>query len=295
MNCLLLGGAGFIGSALARRLVAEEHQVTVVDNLSRGRKEAIPDGCRLIAADVAQWKPGRYGAWDWLFCLAGVVGVPNVERDPRHAWSVNTSAVLTALGLDAAKTFYASTSEAYGVPSDIPTPETAPLQVPNLTSPRAVYAASKIWGEVGFVHSGRPYVIGRFHNIYGPTMGTDHVIPQFCLQVKNGGPLIVDDPTAIRSFCYIDDAVEAIMRLMTDTTDVIVNIGNPAEPITMSDLMIRVAQTAGITRSSLTVGTRQGFPRRRIPDITRLTTLTGFAPTITLDEGLRRTWEWYAR
>ena len=297
MKCLLLGGAGFIGSALAQRLVNEDHEITIVDNFSRGHRHrmTVPHGSRFVVADIAQWDPNVGQSWDWLFCLAGVVGVSNVERDPFHAWRTNTDVVQAALRIPTEKTFFASTSEVYGTPWEYPTPETAMAQVPDLHLPRAVYAASKLWGEVGFVHSGRPYVIGRFHNIYGPAMGTDHVIPKFCLQVKNGGSLIVDDPTAIRSFCYIDDAIEAIMRLMTDTANVIVNIGNPTEPITMSDLMIRVAQTAGLKRPAVTFGNRQGFPRRRIPDITRLTTLTGFTPKIALDEGVRRTWEWYAR
>jgi len=296
MNTVVLGGAGFIGSALAARLLAEGHDVTIVDNFSRGQRAHIPLGCRIETCDVRDWWSAE-PSWDWLFCLAGVVGVPNVERDPLLAWRINTWAVEAVLRCraDIGKIFYASTSEAYGTPTEIPTPETAPLQVPSPTSPRGVYAASKIWGEVGIVHSGRPYVIGRFHNIYGPRMGADHVIPKFCLRVHGREPLIVDDPTAVRAFCYIDDAVEALIRLMQDTTNVTVNIGNPTEPVTMLALMERIQAVAGGAPQPIQTGTQEGFPRRRTPDIRRLTALTGFVPKVSLDEGLRRTYAWYAR
>src|SRR3990167_5074369 len=132
MNTVLLGGAGFIGSALAARLLADGHDVTIVDNFSRGQRAHIPLGCRIETQDVRDWWSSDV-SWDWLFCLAGVVGVPNVERDPFGAWRINTWAVDAMLRsrADIGKIFYASTSEAYGTPTEIPTPETAPLQVPN--------------------------------------------------------------------------------------------------------------------------------------------------------------------
>ena len=113
MNTVVLGGAGFIGSALAARLLAEGHDVTIVDNFSRGQRAHIPLGCRIETCDVRDWWSAE-PSWDWLFCLAGVVGVPNVERDPFLAWRINTWAVEAVLRCraDIGKIFYASTSEA---------------------------------------------------------------------------------------------------------------------------------------------------------------------------------------
>ena len=298
MRSLLLGGGGFIGSALARRLVAEGHAVTVVDDFSRGARDRLPSGCRIIPLDVRLpgWRIGmRNESWDWLFGLAGVVGVPNVVRAPFHTWEVTTETVRAMLEIPAGKMFFASTSEIYGGQAPIPTSEAAPASVPDLSHPRAVYAVAKMWGEVGLAHSGRPYVLGRFHNVYGPRMGQDHVIPLFCAQLlKQDGPLHVDDPTAVRAFCYVDDAVEAIVRLMEHAANATVNIGNPEEPVTMLDLMTRLRAVAGQDGREIVTGGAEGFPRVRQPEIGRLVALTGFQPRVGLDEGLARTFAAYA-
>src|SRR3972149_10510990 len=89
MNTVVRGGAGFIGSALAARLLAEGHDVAIVENFSRGQRANIPLGCRIEACDVRDWWSSDV-SWDWLLCLAGVVGVPNVERDPLLAWRFKT-------------------------------------------------------------------------------------------------------------------------------------------------------------------------------------------------------------
>ena len=298
MRALLLGGGGFIGSALARRLITDGHAVTIVDNFSRGSRDAIPSACRIIPLDVrlTGWRVGmRNETWDWLFGLAGVVGVPNVVRAPFATWEITTATVQAMLDIPAEKMFFASTSEIYGGQAPIPTQETAPASVPDLSHPRAVYAVAKMWGEVGLAHSGRPFVVGRFHNVYGPRMGHDHVIPKFCAQLLNGdGQLHVDDPTAVRAFCYVDDAVEAIVRLMERATNVTVNIGNPEQPVSMLGLMARLRALAGQDGRAIVTGKAEGFPHVRRPDIGRLVALTGFQPTVPLKDGLARTFAAYA-
>ena len=306
MRSLLIGGAGFIGSHLARRLVAEGHEVVVADDLSRGRIDDLKDlpiTFQWVNVTQKEWQVPLVGIWDWVFCLAAVVGVPNVEKDPHRTLAVGTGATLGALSpfIQTRKFFFASTSEAYGNPAQIPTPETSPLSVPDTTSARSTYAISKLWGEAMVAQSGRPYVIARFHNVYGPRMGTDHVIPKFCLQLKAGlDPVKVHDPDAVRAFCYVEDAVEAVVRLMRlPTNSHVVNIGNPLEPISMWNLMSRLI--AIVTREFDREHTLIQVPfrhkeapiRRRIPDITRLQELTGWAPKVILDEGLARTWAWY--
>ena len=158
MRSLVLGGAGFIGVHLTRRLLAEGHDVTVVDDFSRGRRDPELDALDVpvISADLTD--AASFGALprdhDHVYLLAAVVGVRNVERDPSRVVRINTLAVLNTLDWITApqRLFFASTSEAYagGVTAGVvpvPTPETVPLVIEDVTSPRFAYAISKMLGE----------------------------------------------------------------------------------------------------------------------------------------------------
>jgi len=199
--------------------------------------------------------------------------------------------------------FFASTSEAYAgavhgtLP--IPTPEDVPLSVGAIENPRFAYAASKILGEAAVIHGARarrvPYIVGRFHNVYGPRMGFDHVVPELSQRA-----LAREDPFKVygleqrRAFCYVTDAVEAMTRLMEAprAAGQIVNIGN-AEEVSIErlvDIVLRLAEFApAIERRPAPAGS----PSRRCPDISRLRALTGFAPKVDLESGVRLTFAWY--
>lgn len=313
---LLLGGAGFIGLHLARRLLADAGaQVTIVDDFSRGRHDdeleavAARPGVELVTADLTDADSLRAlpRAWDEVYLLAAVVGVRPVMADPARVIRVNTLATLVALDWiePPARVFFASTSEVYagGVERGIvpvPTPESVPLAIEDVEHPRFAYAASKILGEAAAIHYGAarklPCVIGRFHNVYGPRMGTDHVIPELCLRALGGeDPFRVYGAEQRRAFCHVGDAIDAIVALVRHPAawSGIVNIGNDREETAIADLAALVLETAGrrpVIRREPAPG---GSVSRRCPDLQRLRELTGVSPRISLRDGVRETFEWY--
>ncbi len=315
-KALILGGAGFIGYHLAARLVSEGHAVTLVDDLSRGRRDrevealCLRPGVALVQADLTRHDAlaGLPRRWDQVYMLAAVVGVRNVETDPARVVRVNTLSLmhlLDWLGPESGVLFFASTSETYagGVSAGLvptPTPEDVPLSVPEVAAPRFAYAASKILGEVAVIHTARARglraVIGRFHNVYGPRMGTDHVIPELSLRaLRRENPFRVYGADQRRAFCHVSDAVEAMLRIMglEAAGGQIINIGNDTEETRIEDLARLVLREAGFEPQLDRVPAPAGSVARRCPDIGRLRALTGFVPKVSLEAGVRETFTWY--
>ena len=313
---LILGGAGFIGYHLALRLAGEGHELTLVDDLSRGRRDreleslcARPN-ITLVQADLtrADALAGLSRGWDGVYMLAAVVGVRNVETDPARVVRTNTLALLHLLDWmvpESGVLFFASTSETYagGVTAGtlpVPTPEEVPLSVADIRAPRFAYAASKILGEAAVIHTARARglraVIGRFHNVYGPRMGADHVVPELSLRALRGeNPFRLYGADQRRAFCYVSDAVEAILRL-TATEPAggqIVNIGNDSEETVIEDLARLVLREARFEPALDRVPAPPGSVARRCPDIGRLRALTGFVPKVSIEAGVRDTFAWY--
>ncbi|MBW4705345.1 MULTISPECIES: NAD(P)-dependent oxidoreductase [unclassified Micromonospora] len=315
MRALLLGGAGFIGLHLARRLVADGHQVTIVDDFSRGRDDADLDRLRadpavqVISGDLTS--PDTWAAlptgWDQIYLLAAVVGVRNVEQDPARVIRVNTLSALHLLDwvTPGERVFFASTSEVYagGVTAGVvpvPTAETVPAMISDVAAPRFAYAASKLLGEAAFLHTARAKgfetVVGRFHNVYGPRMGADHVIPEMSLRALRGAdPFPVPGADQYRAFCHVDDAVEAMLRLMgaPAAAGQIVHIGNDREETNIGDLAKLVLRVAGVSPAIAPESAPPGSVARRCPDLSRLRELTGYEPGVSLEEGVRSTFAWY--
>ncbi len=315
---LLLGGAGFIGLHLARRLAHEGgHALTLVDDRSRGRQDAelavllARPGVRLIQADLTdpQTVANLPRDVDQVYLLAAVVGVRNTEGAPARVVRVNSLVTLHVLDWIAAlpsrpALFFASTSEVYAggvalgtVP--VPTPEDVPLVIGDIGNPRFAYAASKILGEAAVRHYGDAHgirwVAGRFHNVYGSRMGSDHVIPELALRSLGGeDPLRVYGPEQRRAFCHVADAVEAMIRLMeSEDASGVVNIGNDAEETLIGDLAELVLRATGRTPRIEARPAPRGSVARRCPSIARLRTLTGFSPKVTLETGVTETVAWY--
>ena len=317
MKALVLGGAGFIGLHLTRRLLSDGHEVTVVDDFSRGRND--PDvaelkehpGAEVISADLTT--PQSWARLprdvDQVYLLAAVVGVRNVERDPSRVIRINTLTVLHLLDWvpDTCRVFFASTSEVYAGGVDaglvpVPTAEDVPVMVADPASPRFAYAISKLLGEAAFLHAARAArveaVVGRFHNVYGPRMGTDHVIPEMSLRAIHGqDPFKVPGADQFRSFCYVDDAVEAVVRLMAcdEAVGEIVHIGDDTEQTNIGDLAKLVCRVAGVSPAIAPQPAPVGSVGRRCPDLTLLRRLTAFQPGVGLEEGVERTLRWYRR
>jgi UDP-glucose 4-epimerase/UDP-glucuronate decarboxylase len=315
VSVLLLGGAGFIGMHLARRLVNDGHRVTIVDDFSRGRDDAELAALRehpfvdVLSGDLTS--PGTWQAlpsgWDQIYLLAAVVGVRNVESDPARVIRVNTLAALNMLDWVAPgeKVFFASTSEVYagGVDAgiaEVPTAENVPVMISDVRSPRFAYAISKLLGEAAFVHGARAKdisaVVGRFHNVYGPRMGVDHVIPEMSMRALRGeDPFRVWGADQRRAFCYVDDAVEAMVRLMQTPAAVgeIVHIGDDSAETNIADLAKLVLRVAGATPELLALPAPAGSVARRCPDLGKLRALTGYEPAVSLEDGVQRTFDWY--
>ncbi|MGH3648368.1 MAG: NAD-dependent epimerase/dehydratase family protein [Micromonosporaceae bacterium] len=311
MSALVLGGAGFIGLHLTRRLLADGHEVTIVDDFSRGRDDpelaAVRPHVALVHADLTD--PSAYAELpraDHVYLLAAVVGVRNVERDPARVMRVNTLVTQQLLDWIAPpqRLFFASTSEAYagavtaGV-ATVPTAEDVPLLVADVAAPRFAYAISKLWGEAAVIHAatakGFGYVIGRFHNVYGPRMGADHVVPELALRAMSGeDPFTVYGTDQFRAFCYVADAADAMVRLMRSpgAHGEIVHIGNDTET-NIGDLAKLVLRVVGVDPALRTEPAPAGSVARRCPDLAKLRALTGYEPTVPLEEGVRRTAEWY--
>lgn len=313
MKALVLGGAGFIGLHLTRRLLAGGHQVTIVDDFSRGRDDrdlvALRSEVDVVPADLTE--AASYArlprGWDQIYMLVAVVGVRNVERDPARVMRVNTLALQHTLDWlrTGDRLFFASTSEVYagsvstGV-AGVPTGEDVPLLIEDVTAPRFAYGVSKLWGEAAVVHAARAKglrsVVARFHNVYGPRMGADHVIPELSLRaIRRENPFRVYGNDQYRAFCYVDDATDAMVRLMADdrAAGQIVHIGNDTEQTNIGDLTKLVLRIADFDPELDVRPAPAGSVARRCPDISRLRALTGFEPTVSLEEGVRRTFEWY--
>jgi UDP-glucose 4-epimerase/UDP-glucuronate decarboxylase len=312
-SALVLGGAGFIGVHLTRRLIAEGYSVTIVDDFSRGRDDidlAALDA-RVLSADLTD--PNSYQSiphgWDEVYMLAAVVGVRYFESEPARTLRVNTLALMHMLDWlqPGTKLFFASTSEVYagGVSAGIvpvPTPETVPLMVEDVRAPRFAYGISKTLGEAAVVHTARakgiPYVVARFHNIYGPRMGASHVIPELSLRaIRRENPFRVYGVDQFRAFCYVDDAVEATLRVMAATTlvDEIVHIGNDTEHTNIGELARLVLRIAEFDPELVPQPAPAGSVAQRCPDLTKLRKHTAYEPGVALEEGVRRTFEWYKK
>jgi len=314
-RALILGGAGFIGSHLARRLAEEGQEVTLVDDFSRGRRDAELDALRArpnvtcVERDLTRVDAlaDLDREWTHVYMLAAVVGVRNVEQDPARVVRVNSLALLHLLDWLPGRgevLFFASTSETYAggvlagtVP--VPTPEDVPLAIPDITAPRFAYAASKLLGEAAVIHAARARglraVVGRFHNVYGPRMGADHVVPELALRAwRREDPYRVYGAEQRRAFCHVADAVEAVTRLVATPAawGSVVNIGNDTET-RIEDLAMLVLRAADFRPRLERLPAPAGSVPRRCPDLTRLRTLTGFDPKVSLDDGVRETVTWY--
>jgi nucleoside-diphosphate-sugar epimerase len=310
MKALILGGAGFIGVHLARRLLAAGHEVVIADDFSRGRND--PD---LVALGVPILDADLTGAasyqqlprdCDHVYMLAAVVGVRNVEKDPARVIRINTLALMNLLDWlrPDQRLFFASTSEVYAGGVDlglvpVPTPETVPAVIADVSAPRFAYATSKLLGEAAVIHTARakgvPFVIGRFHNVYGARMGADHVIPELLLRAMRGeDPFRVYGVDQSRAFCHVDDATDAMSRLMATeaATGETVNIGNDSTT-NIGDLGKLVLTVTDFQAAIESLPAPPGSVVNRCPDLTKIRTLTGYEPTVPLEEGLRRTFDWY--
>jgi UDP-glucuronate decarboxylase len=298
---LVTGGAGFLGSFLCERLLAAGYDVLCVDNFFTGRRTNVAHllgnpAFELMRHDVTF---PLYVEVDRIYNLACPASPVHYQFDPVQTTKTSVHGAINMLGLAKrvkARILQASTSEVYGDPEVHPQREGYWGHV-NPVGPRACYDEGKRCAETLFFDYHRQHglriKVARIFNTYGPRMHPDdgRVVSNFVVQALRGEPITIHgDGTQTRSFCYVDDLVEGLVRLM-DTDDAVtgpVNLGNPAE-FTILELAEKVLHLTGSRSRLVFAPLPADDPAQRQPDISRARELLDWRPTLPLDDGLGRT------
>ncbi|MBC9177349.1 UDP-glucuronic acid decarboxylase family protein [Pseudoroseomonas ludipueritiae] len=308
---LVAGGAGFLGSHLCETLLAQGAKVWCLDNLQTGQRRTLrkleqDPNFTFIEGDVIDPLPLRAlpRRLDEIYNLACAASPPQYQADPEHTMLTSVLGTRNLLRLaekHEARFLLTSTSEVYGDPEVHPQAESYRGNV-NCTGPRACYDEGKRAAEsltFDFHRSGRAEVrVVRIFNTYGPRMRADdgRVVSNVITQALEGLDITVyGQGSQTRSFCYVDDMVDGLMRLMAyeGPQPGPVNIGNPVE-LTVSELVQQVLAITGSRSTVVNMPLPEDDPQRRRPDITKAQQLLGWAPRTALAEGLRATVAWFA-
>jgi len=298
---LVTGGAGFLGSHLCERLLAEGHEVLCVDNFYTGARDNV-----VPLLDSPQFELMRhdvcfplYVEVDQIFNLACPASPIHYQRDPVQTTKTSVHGAINMLGLAKrvnARILQASTSEIYGDPSVHPQTEDYWGNV-NPLGPRSCYDEGKRCAETLFFDYRRqhklPIKVARIFNTYGPRMHPDdgRVVSNFILQALRGDPItIYGDGSQSRAFCYVDDLIDGLVRLMASEPSFAgpVNLGNPVE-IPVLDLAKTIVELTGSKSKLVEKPLPQDDPMQRCPDISLAKSQLGWEPKVQLQEGLKKT------
>jgi nucleoside-diphosphate-sugar epimerase len=311
---LVTGGSGFVGSTLVKALVRQGQSVRVLDDNSRGaprRLKEVERDIELITGDVrdAAAVDAAMRGMEEVHHLAFVNGTATFYSAPDFVLDVGVKGMVNVIDCGrrhgVGTLILASSSEVYQSPPKVPTDETAPLVIPDPLNPRLSYAAGKIISEMMAVNAGRKHfervLIFRPHNVYGPDMGLDHVIPQFAMRLKEAigkhasGALpfpIQGSGKETRSFCHVDDLIAGVLVMRERGAHLgIYHIGTPEE-ISIAELARRMAAIAGREIAIEPSTVLPGSTPRRCPDISKLAAL-GYRPRVALGAGLPPVVRWY--
>jgi nucleoside-diphosphate-sugar epimerase len=307
------GGAGFIGSAVVRRLLADGASVRVLDDYSRGSPRRLADLAKDIEAVSGDVRDGATvdracAGVDSVIHLASVNGTEFFYTKPETVLEVGIKGMLNviaaAIGHGVPELIVASSSEVYQTPDRIPTAEDAQLSIPDPLNPRYSYAGAKIASELLALNYGRKHIgrviVFRPHNVYGPDMGEEHVIPQLTLRLlglADGGHGPVDLPiqgtgNETRSFVYVTDLVEGVACLLARGEHMNIYHVGTRDEIAISALAMKIGEACGVAVRPIPSAPAAGGTPRRCPDISKLERL-GYAPRVPLDAGLVQTVAWY--
>ena len=307
MRIVVTGGAGFIGSHLCERLLTEGHTVLCLDNLVTGRKKNVShlrslSTFKLIERDLSL--PLKLdGPLDFILHFASPASPPDYLKHPIETLKVGSLGTLNALELARSKKanfLLASTSEVYGDPAVHPQPESYWGNV-NPVGPRSVYDEAKRFSEALTMAYHRTHGLDtrivRIFNTYGPRMRREdgRAIPNFIAQALAGRPITVyGDGSQTRSFCYITDLVEGILRLMDSGLHEPVNLGNPQEKtlLGLAKMIVRFSESSSkLVFKPLPVDD----PKQRCPEIRRAKTELKWTPSVSLESGLKETIAWFSK
>lgn len=317
-NILILGGAGFIGFNLAKKLQKNKnYNITIADNLSRGKMDK--DLSKLVNNSNVNFIEGDFTKddsfqklqlnYDDMYMLAAVVGVNNTLKNPSEIIRVNTKLTINTLEWLAKgkvkNVVFTSTSENYAGTIDqfgykVPTPEEIPLSIVDISHPRYTYAVTKILGESGFLNYAKAYnfkcTIVRYHNVIGPRMGFKHVIPHLAerFTLGNEDPFMMYGYDQTRSFCYVDDAVSGTIAAAESpkSDGEIYHIGS-SEEISIEQLIKEAGKFFDYSGEYKEAPTFPGSTARRCPDISKATKDLDYKTTYSWQESLSLTLSWY--
>ncbi len=309
---VVTGGGGFIGAYLVKRLVHDGHDVVCVDNMLRGDQSRFAEVAGQVdlhtadVRDVDAVTKACKGA-EVVYHLAAINGTENFYTRPELVLDVGLRGALAVVGAcqkaDVPDLVVASSAEVYQQPPSVPTDETVPLMLPDSLNPRYSYGGSKIVSELIAFNYGKDHFrkvqCFRPHNVYGPDMGWKHVVPQFILRALAAKDTsdrrfeIQSDGTETRAFAYVDDVVEGIVMMQAKGAHrEVYHIGNDHE-VSIRKLVEVTGRVVGIDLDIVPGPAAEGATNRRCPDIGKMRAL-GYDPKIGLEEGMRRTAEWYA-
>jgi len=313
---LITGGAGFIGLHLAEKLHKGGHEIHLLDNFARAAKDPDlknfleKDNVYMIEEDLLDksFIEKLDKDYSFIFHFAAIIGVPHVLGRPYEVLTKNVELLeniiefsqrqinLERLIFTSTSEIYAGTLKYFDLP--IPTPENTPLGITDLSEPRTSYMLSKIYGEAMCHHAKIPFTIIRPHNVYGPRMGMSHAIPHLLERAHNlqgNLPLDIYSPAHRRTFCYIDDAVDLLERVINtpECNGVSLNLGSTDDEITMETLGYSIIKVTGKGKGLNYMPETEGSVLRRCPDMTKAISMTDYKSTVSLELGLKKTYEWY--
>lgn len=313
-SCLVTGGTGFLGSALTRRLVADGARVRVLDNNSRGRTARLADldgQFEYVEGDIrdAATVDRACQGIEVICHLAFINGTEFFYSKPDLVLDVAVKGMANVL--DAAlrhrvpELMVMSSSEVYHEPPRVPTDETVPLTIPDCLNPRYSYAAGKMISEVMALNSGRHFervTIVRPHNVYGPDMGDEHVIPQFVARMKSlvsrpGNPIpftIQGTGMQTRSFVFVDDFIDGLMLVLAHGEHLGIYHVGTTEEVSIATLAHMVAEHFARPIEIVPGPAADGGTNRRCPDIAKVMKL-GYQPRHLLRDALPGVVRWYDR
>ncbi len=309
---LITGGAGFIGYHLSKKLLANGFQVDIIDNLSRGKKDK--ELIKLLTNKNINFKNLDLSTdcklsnrnYDYIFHLAAIVGVKNVINSPKNVLEKNIKLLMNILNFSTKQRkikrfIFLSTSEVYAGSLrnkmlNFPTSENSTLSLENLKNERGTYMLSKIYGEALCHFYKIPYTILRPHNIFGERMGMSHVIPELTMKSLNlRKSLTIHNYNHKRAFCYVDDAIEMILKIMKSkkTINKIYNLGDQRKEITIFELAKKILKILKIKRKFQLKRLNNFSPNRRLPNMKKLLRDIDFKLYSSFDINLYKTVSWY--
>ena len=313
---LVTGGAGFMGSSLVKKLLDKNLEVRVLDNYQRGngfRLNDIRSKIDFIEGDIRDEKIVEKACKgiDTVFHLAYLNGTEFFYTKPDIVLDIAvkgmTNIIDSSIKNNISEFFLASSSEVYQTPDHTPTTEDVSLIIPDILNPRYSYGGGKILCELMTVNYGKKFfeksIIFRPHNVYGPNMGWEHVVPNFITKIfnnslnNNSSEIKLDiqgkgDET--RAFIYIDDFIDGLLKVYDKGENLnVYNIGTTNE-ISIIDLANKIAKYFEKKIKIIPGKIQKGSTKRRCPDISKISNL-GFSPKYTIEEGIKLTADWYIK